>query len=95
MWDNKDLEKVILPFIDIVDEWYISELNDLRTQKIDFIESSLKKHKNQIIVYKFNNILEAYKNTLKKSSLNDNIVVFGSFLTVSEIMEKVHIYDWY
>ncbi len=91
--DNKDLEKVILPFIDIVDEWYISELNDLRTQKIDFIESSLKKHKNQIIVYKFNNILEAYKNTLKKSSLNDNIVVFGSFLTVSEIMEKVHIYD--
>ena len=86
--DNKDIEKVLLPFIDLVDEWSISELKDIRTQKIDFMTSSLKKLKNKIKINKSNNIIEAYENARKKADLNDNIIIFGSFLTVSAIMKK-------
>ena len=71
----------------IVDEWNISELKDIRSQKIDFMTSSLKKSKNKIIINKFNNIIEAFENALNKADLNDNIIIFGSFLTVSAIME--------
>ena len=49
--------------------------------------SSLKKSKNKIIINKFNNIIEAFENALNKADLNDNIIIFGSFLTVSAIME--------
>ena len=86
--DNKDIEKVLLPFIDLVDEWSISELKDIRTQKIDFMTSSLKKLKNKIKINKSNNIIEAFENARKKADLNDNIIIFGSFLTVSAIMKK-------
>ncbi len=85
--ENKDLEKVLFPFTSLVDEWNISELKDIRSQKIDFMTSSLKKSKNKIIINKFNNIIEAFENALNKADLNDNIIIFGSFLTVSAIME--------
>ena len=83
----KDLEKVLFPFTSLVDEWNISELKDIRSQKIDFMTSSLKKSKNKKIINKFNNIIEAFENALNKADLNDNIIIFGSFLTVSAIME--------
>ena len=32
-------------------------------------------------------LIEAFENALNKADLNDNIIIFGSFLTVSAIME--------
>jgi len=87
--ENKDIKKVLMPFIEIVDEWFVSEINDPRTQKIDVIINTLKKFNNQIVVYKVDTINQAYKNACKKSSDNDNIIVYGSFFTVSEAMEGV------
>ena len=31
--ENKDIEQVLMPFIDIVDEWFVSEINDLEPKK--------------------------------------------------------------
>ena len=84
--ENKNIDQVLRPFIDIVDEWYISEINNSRTQKIEEITSSIKKYNEQAIINKFDNLGLAYDGASKKSNLNDNIVIYGSFFTVSEIM---------
>lgn len=87
--ENKDIEKVLLPFINIVDEWHVSEINQLRSQKIDVIVSTIKKYKKEVIINIFGTLYEAYNNACKISDPNDNIIIFGSFFTVSEIMNGV------
>ena len=83
---SKDIQQVLLPFVKIVDEWFISEINDAGAQKIDVITSSLKKYKKKIVINKFDTLSQAYKNAYKKCNLNDNIIIYGSFFTVSESM---------
>ena len=88
---NKDIDQVLMPFINIVDEWFISEINDSRTQKIDVIINTLKRYNKQIVINKFDNLTLAYNNVSKKCGLNDNIIIYGSFFTVSEILNGVTI----
>ena len=89
--ENKNIKQVLMPFIDIVDEWFVSEVNDSRAQKIDVITATLKKFNKQVVINKFDTLNQAYKNACKKCSLNDNIIIYGSFFTVSEIMDGVTI----
>ena len=83
---SKDIQQVLLPFVKIVDEWFISEINDAGAQKLDVITSSLKKYKKKVVINKFDTLSQAYKNAYKKCNLNDNIIIYGSFFTVSESM---------
>ena len=82
---------MLLPFIDIVDEWFVSEINDPGTQKIEVILSLLKGCAKNVIINKFDSVSQAYKNAYKKCNLNDNIIIYGSFFTVSESMHGVKI----
>ena len=78
-----------MPFVDIVDEWFVSEINDAGTQKIEVIVSSLKTYNKKVVINKFYTLNQAYKNAYKKCDLNDNIIIYGSFFTVSESMHGV------
>jgi len=89
--ENKDIKKVLMPFINIVDEWFVSEINDSKAQKIDVIIATLKKYNKKVVINKFNNLNQAYKNAHKKCNLNDNIIIYGSFFTVSESMHGIKI----
>jgi dihydrofolate synthase/folylpolyglutamate synthase len=89
--ENKDIMEVLRPFVEIVDEWFISEINDPRAQKIEIIASSIKKHKKKSSIMKFENISQAYNQALKKCNLNDNIIIYGSFHTVTETTNGVKI----
>ena len=89
--ESKDIKQVLLPFIDIVDEWFVSEINDSGTQKIEVIVSSIKGCTKNVIINKFDTLDQAYKNACKKSNHNDNIIIYGSFFAVSEIMKGVKI----
>ena len=89
--ESKDIQQVLLPFIDIVDEWFVSEINDSGAQNIGAIISSLKKYNKKVTINKFDTINMAYKNAYKKCDLNDNIIIYGSFFTVSESMDGVKI----
>ena len=89
--ENKDIMEVLRPFVEIVDEWFISEINDSRAQKIEIIASSIKKHKKKSSIMKFENISQAYNQALKKCNLNDNIIIYGSFHTVTETTNGVKI----
>ena len=83
---SKDIKEVLLPFVDVVDEWFVSEINDAGTQKIEVIVSSLKTYNKKVVINKFDTLSQAYKNAYKKCNLNDNIIIYGSFFTVSESM---------
>jgi len=89
--ENKNIKQVLMPFVDIVDEWFISEVSDSRAQKLDVIIAALEKFNNQVVVNKFDTLDQAYKNARKKSNVNDNIIIYGSFFAVSEIMRGVKI----
>ena len=89
--ENKDIMEVLRPFIGIVNEWFISEIDDPRAQKIEIIASSIKKHKKKSSIMKFENISQAYNQALKKCNLNDNIIIYGSFHTVTETTNGVKI----
>ena len=89
--ESKDIQQVLLPFIDIVDEWFVSEINDSGAQNIGVIISSLKKYNKKVTINKFDTINMAYKNAYKKCDLNDNIIIYGSFFTVSESLDGVRI----
>jgi len=86
---SKDIKEVLLPFVDVVDEWFVSEINDAGTQKIEVIVSSLKTYNKKVVINKFYTLNQAYKNAYKKCDLNDNIIIYGSFFTVSESMHGV------
>ena len=87
--ENKDIKKVLMPFINIVDEWFVSEINDSKAQKINVIIATLKKYNKKVVINKFNNLNQAYKNAYKKCNLNDNIIIYGSFHTVTETTNGV------
>ncbi len=87
--ENKNIMEVLRPFIGIVNEWFISEIDDPRAQKIEIIAASIKKHKKQSSVTQFKNISQAYNEAFKKCNLNDNIIIYGSFHTVTETTNGV------
>jgi|TARA_B110000037_G_scaffold213644_1_gene268403 dihydrofolate synthase/folylpolyglutamate synthase len=89
--EDKDIEKVLMPFVGIVDEWFVSEVNNPRAQKIDVIIDRLKKYNQEVVINQFDNLTQAYNNVCKKCSLNDNIIIYGSFFTVSETLNGVTI----
>ena len=75
------------PFIDYVDEWYISEIDSPRALDIKEIISSLYKQRKNVTYLSFKNTEKAFSAAYKNSDDNDNIIAFGSFFIVSEILK--------
>lgn len=84
--EDKSIEGVIAPFVELVDEWHISKIKSLRARPTIEIMNIIKSYKDDAIIHTSDNLHEAYMNAYEKSSLNDNIVLFGSFYTVSECL---------
>ena len=85
---DKSIKDVIKLFVDIVDEWHISKINSARAMPTIEIINAIKSYRSDALIYSSDNLHGAYMNAYEKTSLNDNIVVFGSFYTVSECLIK-------
>ena len=84
---DKDIQAVVEPFMDIVDEWYITKIQSERSASVEQIEKDLLAKKNKINVHKFDSISLAYQEALNKSQVDDNILMFGSFFVNSEVFQ--------
>lgn len=84
---DKDIQAVVEPFMDIVDEWYITKNQSERSASVEQIEKDLLSKKNKINVHKFDSISLAYQEALNKSQVDDNIIMFGSFFVNSEVFQ--------
>jgi dihydrofolate synthase / folylpolyglutamate synthase len=87
---DKNIEGVIAPFLNLVDEWFIATINSSRARPAGEIQQSIKNEKPDAVIHIKDNLKEAYQNAFEKSLLNDNIVLFGSFYTVSECLTKIN-----
>ncbi len=84
---GKNIMDITKQFIDYVDEWYISEIDSPRALETKEIILSLHKQKKDVICHSFKNTEVAFSAAYKKSDDNDNIIAFGSFFIVSEILK--------
>ena len=84
---DKNIIDITEQFIDYVDEWYISEIDSPRALKTTEIISSLIQQKKDVTFHSFKNTQEAFYDAYKNSDDNDNIIAFGSFFIVSEILK--------
>ena len=82
---DKSIESVISPFIDLVDEWHIGTINNPRALPAEDIATIINRQKTDSKIYIYSNLQAAYKNGRKNITANDNIIVFGSFFTVTQI----------
>ena len=88
---GKNTPDITNQFMDYVDEWYVSEIDSPRASKADEIISELIKQRKDIVSYEFNTTQEAFSKAYKNSDVDDNIIAFGSFFIVSEILEDISI----
>ena len=82
---DKSIESVISPFMNLVDEWYISTIDHPRALPAKEIEAIINKQTENTKICIFSNLQAAYKNARKNIAANDNIIVFGSFFTVAQV----------
>jgi dihydrofolate synthase/folylpolyglutamate synthase len=85
---NKNVDDVIKPFIDLVDEWFISKIDNVRGLNVFDIKNILIKYNSSAVIHICESLPKAYEYAYNKTSLDDNIVVYGSFFTITEIMKE-------
>lgn len=95
MLGDKDAVEVIKKFNGIIDYWYVCDLEGPRGRKAEDLVSLIEKHlpKDEEGLPKvelFHSPVEAFKQAQAQASVQDRIVVFGSFLTVSAILETLN-----
>lgn len=85
MLKDKDISLTIKNLLNIVNYWYCAKLNNLRSATADDIMQFLPENKSK----KFENIKKAYLFACSKAKKNDIVIVFGSFYTVSPILQLI------
>ena len=99
MLADKDIEEVIHIITSSFEEWHLYTLDSQRAAGVDLIADLLSKENQRnnmrnINVSCYNSFFEAYQSILQQMSSTDiktsRIIVFGSFLTVSDALSYFH-----
>ncbi|UAJ65075.1 bifunctional tetrahydrofolate synthase/dihydrofolate synthase [Candidatus Schneideria nysicola] len=91
MFIDKDILGTLSALGDYVSTWYLSTLNHPRGATSDQLAFYLKKIKrNNQNMHLFNDVISAWNKAKEDTSLEDCIVVYGSFHTVSEIIKSIN-----
>lgn len=85
MLEDKDSRAVINLLKDRIDVWFIGPLKNVRSLAKAELESQFSQAEN-VTYQSYVTINEAYQEAYRQASINDRIVVFGSFYTVSEVL---------
>lgn len=92
MLKDKDIESVIKIIAESFDGFYVSSLHTLRGENSQRLLSALKcANVDESLVKSYNHVKDALKAAISDSAQNDEIIVLGSFVTVSEAMEELKI----
>lgn len=86
MLRDKDIAGVVTKIAGRVDRWHLATLDYPRGASADELAQALVLAGVKAPVFQFDSAQGAYASALVEAGENDRIVVFGSFLTVSEVM---------
>jgi dihydrofolate synthase/folylpolyglutamate synthase len=84
---DKNIEDVTPYLKDVVDEWYVSAVNDTRAMSTHSIIEALQKT-GCTVAGSYTTIDKAMDQALKHSLAKDRVVIFGSFLVISEVISN-------
>ncbi|WP_343152991.1 bifunctional tetrahydrofolate synthase/dihydrofolate synthase [Buchnera aphidicola] len=86
--EKKDFIGIISNFLGIIKKWNFSLLNQNKEVYTTYINSVLSMQEDYTI---FNSVQESWEKAYFSASKEDLILVFGSFVTVSEVMKILNI----
>ncbi len=84
MLKDKNHYESLAPLLNCIDKWYVASLGGERGMPSTAI-ANLLVNMNVAIINQFDTIEEAYQSALNHANIEDRIVVFGSFYSVSPI----------
>ncbi len=88
MLHDKDIASTLKPLISQIDVWYLADLTGSRAAKAEGLGEILAKL-GQKSCYTHKSVIKAYEQAVKDCTVDDRIVVFGSFYTVSDVLKKL------
>jgi dihydrofolate synthase/folylpolyglutamate synthase len=84
---DKDVKGTLSALTEVVDGWYLADLEGPRGAKAKRLADTLRSLKCQTPVRLHTSISEALQQALAQSQTGDRVAVFGSFLAVAAILE--------
>lgn len=83
---DKDVDGIIETMCEQIDEWYISEIDSERSSSCRDLQASIERLDPDGVVKSYPSVSEAWFAARDSSDRTSRIVVFGSFLTVAEVL---------
>ena len=83
---DKDVDGIIEAMCEQIDEWYISEIDSERSLSCRDLQASIERLDSGGVVKSYPSVSEAWFAARDCSVRTSRIVVFGSFLTVAEVL---------
>ncbi len=83
---DKDVDGIIETVKGVFDKWFISQLDSERAMGCDELQKKLHQHCPECISQAYPTISQAYFAAKQEANTTSRIVVFGSFLTVAEVL---------
>lgn len=87
MLADKDIHGVINALKQQIDVWYVADIDHVRGAKASELKAALRKADVDNECKTFDSAAKAYAQACLDAAENDKIVVFGSFFTVSNVMQ--------
>lgn len=88
MLADKDIAGVIDAIKPEISRWYIAEIPNIRAAKVTELEKLILSRSPAAPIARHGDLSEAFSQACLEASENDRIIIFGSFFTVSEIMQR-------
>lgn len=88
MLNNKDIYNTFKEMLPVVDHWNVVTLTGERGENADVLKNHLKAL-GVSTIQTYSNAWEGYQNLLLRVNPLDRLVIFGSFLTVGAILERI------
>lgn len=84
---DKDIDKVLATLAHNIDEWHCIPLESSRGITLNELKTAIHKQINNTDVYTYENMNDAFYSLKKMAKIEDRVVVFGSFLVVSQFIQ--------
>lgn len=87
MLADKDIQSVVATLQPVIDEWAIAPIVHPRAASVTQLAAMVREQAGNQPVHLFATLPQALSHCYNKASINDKIIVFGSFFTVASILQ--------
>ena len=87
--EDKDIYSLVKPFKNLIDEWYCGTIDNERGMNSKEIECRISSLVDKKTVSSYPSVISAYNEAIKSLEEEDQLLVYGSFYTVSEILRYI------